>query len=186
MHRSPGLALSFSWIALVFVLAPAALAESEEEAEPTEVITEEISAEELAERLFPDPELRTRGIRVTDEPAAPRTIGILIHFALDSSAIAEDSQPGLDEVARMLRMERLRERRLHIEGHTDATGPAEYNRRLSMRRAEAVARYLVERHGIDPARLSVSGRGPDEPLPGRDPRDALNRRVEFSAAPAPP
>lgn len=185
MRRRPGPVALFSLAALALLLAQGARAENEEAAEPTEVVTE-ISAEELAERLFPEPELRTRGIRVTDEPAAPRTIGILIHFALDSSVIAEDSRPGLDEVARMMRMDRLRERRLHIEGHTDATGPAEYNRRLSLRRAEAVSRYLVERHGIDPARLSVAGRGPDEPLPGRDPRDALNRRVEFSPAPAAP
>ncbi|MGH7730097.1 MAG: OmpA family protein, partial [Candidatus Eiseniibacteriota bacterium] len=68
-----------------------------------------------------------------------------------------------------------------IEGHTDSIGPSEANRRLSQRRAEAVADYLSLRHGIPRGRLVVEGRGAARPVAGNDTEDGreLNRRVEI-------
>jgi OmpA-OmpF porin, OOP family len=70
--------------------------------------------------------------------------------------------------------------RVEIQGHTDATGSAELNRRLSEERAAAVKRWLVE-HGIAEARLIAKGYGPDRPLADNesDAGRARNRRVEF-------
>jgi len=50
-----------------------------------------------------------------------------------------------------------------VEGHTDSVGSREYNYELSRRRAESVRDFLVE-HGIDTARVSVEGLGPDFPV----------------------
>jgi len=73
---------------------------------------------------------------------------------------------------------------ISIEGHTDNTGTANYNRILSQRRANAVADILVN-NGVPPARLYAVGRGENEPVAsnlsatGR----AQNRRVEIVIRP---
>lgn len=72
--------------------------------------------------------------------------------------------------------------RIEIGGHTDSTGGAENNRRLSERRADSVLRYLVDHFsGIGPDRFEVKGYGESEPIADNDTADgrALNRRVEF-------
>ena len=69
-----------------------------------------------------------------------------------------------------------------IEGHTDNQGNAELNNALSIRRANAVARYLTEK-GVDASRLIVRGYGARRPLVSNDDEmdgRALNRRIELS------
>lgn len=51
-----------------------------------------------------------------------------------------------------------------IEGHTDNTGSAALNKRLSAARAEAVKAYLIKEFGIESRRLSAQGVGPDKPI----------------------
>jgi OOP family OmpA-OmpF porin len=51
-----------------------------------------------------------------------------------------------------------------IEGHTDNVAGADYNVKLSQRRAESVANMLVEEYGIDRSRLSATGYGLTRPL----------------------
>jgi OOP family OmpA-OmpF porin len=46
-----------------------------------------------------------------------------------------------------------------IEGHTDNTGSAEQNMRLSQLRAENVVNYLKEKFGIESSRLAAKGYG---------------------------
>jgi len=55
--------------------------------------------------------------------------------------------------------------RLLIKGHTGTKGDPEENRRLSQERADAVARYLVVTHNIDPNRIKATGLGGSKPLP---------------------
>ena len=66
------------------------------------------------------------------------------------------------------------------EGHTDSTGPEEYNLGLSQRRAGAVQDYLISQ-GISEDRLTMEGKGETEPLVSNDTREgrAQNRRIEF-------
>lgn len=71
--------------------------------------------------------------------------------------------------------------RFRIAGHTDASGPAAYNRNLSRRRAQAVRDYLVGRHGIDPARLDPVGYGEERLKDPFAPKSPVNRRVEIIA-----
>jgi outer membrane protein OmpA-like peptidoglycan-associated protein len=67
-----------------------------------------------------------------------------------------------------------------VEGHTDGEGPAEYNRGLSQRRAEAVRDYLA-RKDIAPERMQAQGFGEDRPVQSNatSAGRAANRRVEF-------
>ena len=71
-----------------------------------------------------------------------------------------------------------------VVGHADPVGPAEYNRRLSLDRAEAVRSRLAERGYA--GRIAADGRGEDEPFRFDDPglysiehRHQAHRRVEF-------
>jgi len=66
-----------------------------------------------------------------------------------------------------------------IEGHTDSTGPEEWNRRLGHERAEAVRDYLHNEHGIALSRMAVISYGESQPVVDNKTRDnrAQNRRV---------
>lgn len=68
--------------------------------------------------------------------------------------------------------------RIFIEGHADGTGDPEYNRALSLRRAEEVRRFLIDHH-VDAARMEVRAVGETVPLVEEvEPRAlSLNRRV---------
>lgn len=68
---------------------------------------------------------------------------------------------------------------IEVEGHTDSTGPIEYNKQLGLERAEAVKRYLYEQHQIPLHKISVISFGPDKPIAPNNTRAgrAKNRRV---------
>ena len=68
---------------------------------------------------------------------------------------------------------------LEIEGHTDASGPAPYNARLGLERAESVRRYLHEEHQLPLHKMSVISYGEDQPITSNNDRQgrARNRRV---------
>ena len=105
-----------------------------------------------------------------------------ILFALDSATVRSDLRRDLGVVAGNLQA--YPNSTISIEGHTDNTGTANYNRILSQRRANAVADILVN-NGVPPARLYAVGRGENEPVAsnlsatGR----AQNRRVEIVIRP---
>ena len=99
-----------------------------------------------------------------------------LHFEFDSAQLRPGGQALLDPVA--ARLSECPLEQLLIEGHTDSTGPEEYNMRLSERRAESVRSYL-ESHGVAASRMSIAGRGPKEPIESNDTKEgrARNRRV---------
>lgn len=68
---------------------------------------------------------------------------------------------------------------LEIEGHTDASGPAPYNARLGLERAESVRRYLHEEHQLPLHKMSVISYGEDQPIASNNDRQGRerNRRV---------
>ncbi len=70
--------------------------------------------------------------------------------------------------------------RIEIQGHTDNIGSATYNMKLSLKRAQAVANYLIA-HGISANRLTVKGYGFTRPVAPNDTPEgrALNRRVQL-------
>ena len=72
--------------------------------------------------------------------------------------------------------------RFRIEGHTDSTGGAELNQRLSAERAQSVMNYLIEK-GIPSERMSSQGFGEDRPIADNNTREGrrTNRRVEIHA-----
>ena len=69
----------------------------------------------------------------------------------------------------------------YVIGATDITGDAAHNQTLSERRARAVVRYLVERHGFPESRFLIRGVGSAHLLLPNDPGNARNRRVAVLA-----
>jgi len=102
-----------------------------------------------------------------------------IQFEHGSATILERSTDLLDAVARIM-LETDAITLLTIVGHTDSTGDPAANQPLSLARAEAVKRYLVEK-GVAAARLSAVGHGDGDPLGSNATEEgrALNRRVDF-------
>ena len=117
------------------------------------------------------------------EPVVRRRIVLRgVNFDFNRADIRPDSRPILDQAVDVLRENE--DVHVVVEGHTDAIGTDEYNRALSVRRAEAVFRYLVNR-GIPPERLRVEGFGESRPVASNDDEAgrAQNRRVELRVAP---
>ena len=82
-----------------------------------------------------------------------------IHFEPGSARLTNIAKAILDEVA--LRMKQEPSSTALVIGYTDDRENTGANRDLDRRRAEAVRDYLVTRHGIDPSRITVEGRGVD-------------------------
>ena len=75
--------------------------------------------------------------------------------------------------------------RIRIEGNTDNVGSAILNKRLSEKRAKAVADYLVNEHRFDANRFVIVGNGLDKPVSDNTSADgrAKNRRTDFELLP---
>ncbi len=104
-----------------------------------------------------------------------------IYFDFDSAKLQERSFAVLDDVAGVINAH-PEIPLVRIEGHTDSRGPAEYNMRLSKRRADSVLRYLATKGGVSRERLSAEGFGEAQPLVPNattDEEHEKNRRVEF-------
>ena len=101
-----------------------------------------------------------------------------ITFATASAKIRRRSNRTLNAAVKVLK--RYPKLALIIRGHTDRRGTAEYNLDLSLRRAQAVKDYLVDK-GIASDRLDVEGLGFTEPVATNRTRwgRARNRRTEF-------
>ena len=100
---------------------------------------------------------------------------------VDSAELTGRARQGLDDVAAALNDPQLAIAQVTLEGHTDATGSAEYNLQLSQRRAEAVVAYLVRR-GVAGGRLQSAGFGEDRLLPAYSPTVLPNRWSEAADA----
>jgi outer membrane protein OmpA-like peptidoglycan-associated protein len=77
--------------------------------------------------------------------------------------------------------------RIHVAGHTDSIGTDAYNLRLSQRRAEAVAAYLVQ-NGVPRQSIQTEGHGKRQPIASNATAEgrAQNRRVEITLSPGAP
>ena len=121
----------------------------------------------------PDP-----GVGLVHVRAGQIVIDDVVRFKLASANLERSAPPLLKQVAATLRA--ASSLSIAIEGHTDDTGNAATNIRLSQRRAETIRAFLVKA-GVAPNRLIAKGFGPTKPratnrtAEGRE----QNRRVEF-------
>src|SRR5690554_723173 len=107
-----------------------------------------------------------------------------VFFALAKADIKKESFDLLDEIATVIN-DNPRIKKIEIQGHTDSSGRASFNDKLSEERAKSVHDYLVNK-GVDAERLTYKGYGSNQPLvpvaEGEKESSevaAQNRRVEF-------
>lgn len=138
-------------------------------------------AKVVKEGLFPEDsckELEASGFRCMGVKPAIRFSLPASTFKLGSAELPDLLKEQLDVFADVLGSKRGSGRKVRIVGHADASGSAQGNQELSLRRAEAVRSYLVQK-GADASMLSVVGVGATEPKNAADPLSAENRRVEI-------
>ena len=115
-----------------------------------------------------------------EDSDSPTEVSVMLRvaFGLDSAELNAQAMRDLDAVAAALNGPQLAREQLTLEGHTDATGTADYNLLLSQRRAEAVVEYLIQQ-GVAGRRLRPTGFGEFRLLPAYVPTDERQRRVEI-------
>ena len=102
-----------------------------------------------------------------------------ILFDVGKSTIRPESATVLNNIVNVLN--KYKNSKFSVEGYTDTSGNKDKNQRLSEDRAYSVKAYLVDK-GINPARLSAKGFGPEKPIADNKTKKGreLNRRVEIN------
>ncbi len=102
-----------------------------------------------------------------------------ITFDFDSAVFKTGFNHTLDSVAKVLK--EYNKTNVIVAGYTDNVGKADYNNQLSLKRAQAVADYLILRN-VSPARISVYGYGSQYPVASNatEAGRAQNRRVTIT------
>ncbi len=102
-----------------------------------------------------------------------------IRFNAGQAGINSASYPLLESIAAVAA--RCPDARIEVAGHTDSSGAAAFNLRLSQQRADAVRSYLIAA-GVNPGRLEARGYGETRPIASNDygAGRATNRRIEFN------
>ncbi|MDE2335631.1 MAG: OmpA family protein [Rhodospirillales bacterium] len=116
------------------------------------------------------------------QAAKPPSVNLSVEFANGSAALTPAARRTLDQLGKALTSAELSNYRFRIAGHTDTVGTHAFNRTLSQRRADTVARYLESKFSIPAARLEAIGRGEQGllvPTPPQTP-EPRNRRVQIT------
>ena len=155
-----------------------------------------VTVEDMAERFKKQ---KTRGLTIASPPTTPidsataaviskdvatiipenEQVNLNVSFDFDSAALRANEKPKLIQLCNALKMADVQ--KIRILGHTDASGSASYNERLSKLRAEEVKRFLTFNCGYPAERMEALGVGERFPFDQSDPRADVNRRVEFQA-----
>lgn len=103
-------------------------------------------------------------------------------FDFDKSVLKPEGKRGLDNLLAKVKGADIE---IYIVvGHTDSIGTDEYNRKLSLRRADSVKNYLVSQ-GVPQIKIRADGRGESEPVASNKTAGgrSQNRRVEVTVVP---
>jgi OOP family OmpA-OmpF porin len=118
--------------------------------------------------------------KAAPKAAAKVTLNADALFDFDKSVLKPAVKASLDSLAGKVKSLTLEV--IVAVGHTDSIGTDAYNQKLSIRRAEAVKKYLVSQ-GIEAKRIYVEGKGESQPVADNKTAEgrAKNRRVQIEA-----
>ncbi len=116
---------------------------------------------------------------VQADPCQEKVRLLGVEFEFDSATITAASADTLKLAVEKLK--KCASIAVKIDGYTDSSGPARYNKELSQKRADAVKEYLIQ-NGVGANRLSATGDGEADPIASNETiaGRAENRRVELS------
>jgi len=156
------------------------------------------STQEIIDALKPGgdqagvPGQRTRGLSLDvpeKKPARPgagaaakapegKFVDLNVPFEFNSDQLTADGRDLLTKLAEALTSKELSSiTAVTLEGHTDGVGSADYNKSLSLRRAQAVRSFLQGSQELKGKQLRVVGKGAAELANPANPEDGVNRRV---------
>jgi outer membrane protein OmpA-like peptidoglycan-associated protein len=136
----------------------------------------EMGFSESSTRSIPS-QSRSIPIQSTRNPILPsKSVELLIQFQFDSAELSSQGKTDIEQLAIALNSQSLKNSNFLIEGHTDQVGSSDYNMDLSLKRAQAVIRALVQL-GISSHRLSPVGYGATRLYNQEQPEASENRRV---------
>jgi OOP family OmpA-OmpF porin len=146
--------------------------------------SKDVATKECNPELFPEPVAQAAP---PPPPPPPQpsyekvTISATALFDFDSDVLKDDGKTAIQELADGIKAKGGSVVDVDVIGHTDSTGPEEYNEQLSLRRATSVKNYMVEQ-GVDAGIIDVSGKGETMPIADNGTREgrAQNRRVEIN------
>jgi outer membrane protein OmpA-like peptidoglycan-associated protein len=100
------------------------------------------------------------------------------NFKSGDNKLPDEAKAKIDQLVMQLKSD-PKGAYFEIEGHTDNTGPKEFNQKLGLERAEAVKNYLYEQHQIPLHKMNVISYGPERPAAPNKTKEgrAQNRRV---------
>jgi OOP family OmpA-OmpF porin len=144
-------------VALGFLLAGCA-SEPEKPAPAAEPVAK--PAPPPAPVATPTPAPQPKPVAKPEPPKKPAVISVTSTglFEFNKAALTAEARAKLDNeiVARAKEFASIA--LVHVDGHADRLGSAQYNQRLSEKRAEAVRAYLVSK-GFDASRMETLGSG---------------------------
>jgi outer membrane protein OmpA-like peptidoglycan-associated protein len=129
---------------------------------------------------IPGPDSKPVRVTANDDSLIMISSGVL--FDIDKSDLKPEADAALETAAAAIKAKTgPRLRYVLINGHTDGTGPAHYNQRLSESRAKAVADWFFARKYLNESNTRTQGFGKTSPIaPNTDELGrAKNRRVEI-------
>lgn len=109
----------------------------------------------------------------------PPSRSFMVFFDLNSASLSAQSLQSIKQAGERYRY--FESTQVMVTGHTDQIGSADYNLRLSIRRAAVVKDALIH-EGIPVSAIVFSGRGDSQPLVQAEGAEAQNRRVEIVIA----
>lgn len=118
-----------------------------------------------------------RSRSIGSKTASPGQLQLSVQFEIGSATVSAASRELLAKLGTAMNSPALAGQSFRVEGHTDSTGDAAANLRLSERRAQSVQSFLEKNAGVAANRLISVGKGSAEPLDSVNPKAAVNRRV---------
>ncbi len=147
----------------------------EENSSAIDIKRKELEHEEIKKEEIKKEELKK--LKETEEKITQLLKDNPIYFKTSSSTIKESSKKGLNRIAEALK--NISDNTIVlIKGHTDASGKASLNKKLSQKRADSIMFYL-KKGGLDSLSMRAIGYGEEQPIVVSNPNDKLNRRVEI-------
>jgi outer membrane protein OmpA-like peptidoglycan-associated protein len=162
-------------VAAVMLCAATVFAADDENSKPV------MSNQQIEQALAPPALTRgftPRGLARRQASETDQSVNLNIPFELNSSALRPQASEQLKQLEIALNSDALGKNRFLVAGHTDAKGSAQYNKQLSLKRAQAVKQFLIAK-GMDGSRLDTIGYGSEKLLDAKRPDDPNNRRVEI-------
>jgi len=118
-------------------------------------------------------------VKTIEVPVAPSTLSKIVYFDTDKADLDNNSKAIIGDIVKL--SENGSQYSIAVSGYTDTVGGANYNKSLSLKRANAVKEYLASR-GISVNNITIESYGEEKPAAPNTTREgkSLNRRAELT------